>query len=102
MIQSFTGKWELNWVPPNAPRLRTDYGLVADRESVSTILKTLDPDDVERRSKPKLKRRKYRSKGPNYIWHNPRIVGKYFLDCVVQVKGTPDLEYVVAMPVKKM
>ena len=104
-------------------RLRTDYSLVVDRETVRTILKTLDPDGVERRSKRKLKRRKYHSKGPNYIWHidrydklkpssfcihdaidgysrrifwlevglsnNPRIVGKYFLDCVVQVGGTP-------------
>ena len=51
-------------------RLRTDYGLVADRETVRTILKTLDPDGVERRSKRKLKRRKYHCKGPNYIWHN--------------------------------
>ena len=50
-------------------RLRTDYGLVMDRETVRRILKTLDPDDVERRSKRKLKRRKYYSKGPNYIWH---------------------------------
>ena len=105
-------------------RLRTDYGLVADREGVRTVLKTLDPDGVERRSKRKLKRRKYHCKGPNYIWHidgydklkpfgfcirgaidgysrrilwlevgssdnNARIVGNYFLDCVVQVKGTP-------------
>ncbi|KAJ7372070.1 hypothetical protein OS493_020494 [Desmophyllum pertusum] len=107
-------------------RLRTDYGLVVDREMVRNILKTLDPDGVERRSKHKLKRRKYKSKGPNYIWHidgydklkpfgfcihgaidgysrrilwlevgssnnNPRIVGKYFLDCVVQVGGTPGI-----------
>lgn len=105
-------------------RLTTDYGLVVDRETVRNILKTLDPDGVERRSKHRLKRRKYKSKGPNYIWHidgydklkpfgfcihgaidgysrrilwlevgssnnNPRIVGKYFLDCVAQVGGTP-------------
>ena len=50
-------------------RLRTDYGLVANRETVRYILKTLDPDGVERRSKHRLKRRKYQSKGPNYIWH---------------------------------
>ena len=88
------------------------------------VLKTLDADGVERRSKHRLKRRKYQSKGPNYIWHidgydklkpfgfcihgaidgysrrilwlevgssnnNPRIVGKYFVDCVVQVGGVP-------------
>ena len=50
--------------------LRTDYRLVADRETVRIILKTLDPDGVKRRSKRKLKRRKYHCKGPNYIWHN--------------------------------
>ena len=50
-------------------RLTTDYGLVVDRETVRNILKTLDPDGVERRSKHRLKRRKYKSKGPNYIWH---------------------------------
>ena len=108
--------------------LRTDYRLVADRETVTiiNILKTLDPDGVERRSKRNLKRRKYHCKGSNFIWHNdeynkfqpfgfcingaidgysrrilwlevgssnnnPRIniVGKYFLDCVVQVGETP-------------
>ena len=31
--------------------LRTDYGLVADRETVRTILKTLDHDRAERLSK---------------------------------------------------
>ena len=50
-------------------RLRTDYGLMADRETVRRILKTLDLDGVERHSKRKLKRRKYQSKGPNYILH---------------------------------
>lgn len=42
--------------------LRTDYGLVVDRETVRTILKTLDPDGVERRSKRKLKRRNITAK----------------------------------------
>ena len=105
-------------------RLRNDYGLVVDRETVRRVLKTIDPNGVERRSKHKLKRRKYYSKGPNYIWHidgydklkpfgfcihgcidgysrrimwlevastnnNPRVVGKYFLDCAIQVGGVP-------------
>ena len=51
-------------------RLRNDYGLVVDRETVCLILyKALDPEDVERRSRGCLKRRKYYAKGPNYIWH---------------------------------
>ena len=50
-------------------RLRNDYGLVVDKETVRLILKTLDPEGVERRSRRRLKRRKYYAKGPNYIWH---------------------------------
>ncbi|XP_020913306.1 uncharacterized protein LOC110250983 [Exaiptasia diaphana] len=50
-------------------RLRVDYGLVVSRETVRVILKTLDPEGVVKRSRNKLKRREYRSKGPNYLWH---------------------------------
>lgn len=50
-------------------RLRNDYGLVVDKETVRLILKTEDPEGVERRSRRRLKRRKYYAKGPNYIWH---------------------------------
>ena len=32
-------------------------------------LKSIDPDGVARRSKYRLKRRKYSNCGPNYIWH---------------------------------
>ena len=50
-------------------RLRNYYGLVVDKENVRLTLKTLDPEGVERRSRQRLKRRKYSTKGPNYIWH---------------------------------
>lgn len=50
-------------------RLRNDYGLVVDKETVHPILKTLDPEGVERRSSWRLKCRKYYAKGPDYIWH---------------------------------
>lgn len=50
-------------------RLRRRYGFTINRESVRLILKTLDPDGVEQRSRRRLRRRQYRSKGPNYIWH---------------------------------
>ena len=50
-----------------------DYGVVTvlqlDHESVRLILKALDPDGAEQRSSRRLRRRQYRSKGPNYIWH---------------------------------
>ena len=50
-------------------RLRIDYHLQVDRETVRLVLKALDPEGVEARSKRKLRRRKYRSKGPDFIWH---------------------------------
>ena len=37
--------------------------------SVRLALKSIDPDGVARRSKHRLKRRKYINCGPNYIWH---------------------------------
>lgn len=50
-------------------RLRLDYGLVLDRETVRKSLVLLDPEGVRRRSRHKLKRRQYVSRGPNFIWH---------------------------------
>ena len=37
--------------------------------SVRLCLKTLDPQGVEVRSRRRLRRRVYVSKGPNYQWH---------------------------------
>ncbi|XP_067022026.1 uncharacterized protein [Acropora muricata] len=50
-------------------RLIIKYGQRINRESVRLILKALDPEGVEDRSRRRLRRRKYRAKGPNYIWH---------------------------------
>ena len=33
------------------------------------LLKILDPEGVELRGRCSLKRRQYRKKGPNYLWH---------------------------------
>ena len=33
------------------------------------VLKNLDPDGVEERSRQKLRRRNYVSRGPNFTWH---------------------------------
>ncbi|XP_068712010.1 uncharacterized protein [Montipora foliosa] len=49
-------------------RLVNIHGVVVDKETVRQILKIVDPAGVEARSKHRLKRRQYRSKGPNYIW----------------------------------
>ncbi|XP_068698743.1 uncharacterized protein [Montipora foliosa] len=50
-------------------RLVNDYRLVVDRETVRELLKILDPEGVEQRARHRLKRRQYRTKGPNYLWH---------------------------------
>ena len=50
-------------------RLVNDYGLIVDRETVRELLKILDPEGVELRAKRSLKRRQYRTKGPNFLWH---------------------------------
>ena len=50
-------------------RLVNHHNLVIYKESVRNIPKIVDPVGVENRSKYRLKRRQYRSKGPNYIWH---------------------------------
>ena len=50
-------------------RLVNHYGLVTTREVVRHVLKVFDPEGVEHRSRHGLRRRVYRSKGPNYLWH---------------------------------
>ena len=50
-------------------RLRIDYGHVVQKETVRVIIKELDPAGVQSLSSKRLRRREYRSKGPNYIWH---------------------------------
>ena len=49
-------------------RLRLDYGISLNREMVRKSLALLDPEGVSRRSRHKLRRRQYYSKGPNYLW----------------------------------
>ena len=44
-------------------RLIIKYGQRINRESVRLILKALDPEGVEDRSRRRLRRRKYRAKG---------------------------------------
>ena len=44
-------------------------GVTTNRETVRLILKAVDPDGVMNRSKHRLRRRIYISKGPNYVRH---------------------------------
>ena len=39
------------------------------REDVRLGLRELDPENVDRRQRRRLRRRKYHQPGPNYIWH---------------------------------
>ena len=50
-------------------KICSSYGLVVDRETVRLVLKALDPEGVQRRSKNRLRRRKYQANGPNFLWH---------------------------------
>ena len=50
-------------------RLLKDHGIVIDRETVRRIVKGLDPDGVELRSRKRFRRRRYVAAGPNFIWH---------------------------------
>ena len=50
-------------------RLRIEYGMQLDRESVRIILVNLDPMGVLLRKRRRLKRRQYINKGPNFVFH---------------------------------
>ena len=44
-------------------------GIFVKRERVMHILRSLDPVGVEYRKRKRLRRRAYRTKGPNSVWH---------------------------------
>ena len=44
-------------------------GIQYSKEAVTIALNILDPEGVSRRKSHRLKRRKYRNKGPNHVWH---------------------------------
>lgn len=50
-------------------RMRMLYGINESSESIRQLLKCIDPEGVEARTKRRFCRRKYISKGPNYTWH---------------------------------
>lgn len=50
-------------------RLRNEYDLKIKQKTVMSLLKIIDSDAVEARSRYRLKRRVYTVPGPNYIWH---------------------------------
>ena len=50
-------------------RLVTDYGLTVCKDTVRYALRILDPDGVDRQLRHRLRRRQYKGRGPNFIWH---------------------------------
>ena len=44
-------------------------GIQYSKEAVRTALNVLDQEGFSRRKTHRLKRRKYRNKGLNYVWH---------------------------------
>ena len=50
-------------------RLRRKYDLKVRRDTVMRALRIIDPVGVERRQKRALKRRRYSTPGPNFLWH---------------------------------
>ena len=50
-------------------RLLHEYGVSTDKETVRQLLKIMDPQGAESRSKHRLRRRQYRTVGPNHLWH---------------------------------
>lgn len=94
-------------------RLRNVHDVHVDRESVRLILRYLDPDGVNLRQQRRLYRRKYWSKGPDYLYHidgwdklkpfglavhgcidgfsnnDPFYSCHYFCKCIEEIEGTP-------------
>ena len=50
-------------------RLRRKYNLQVRRDTVMKSLRIIDPEGVERRKRRRLKRRRYVTPGPNFLWH---------------------------------
>ena len=50
-------------------RLREKYQLLVRRDTVMRVLRVVDPEGVDCRRRSRLKRRRYITPGPNYIWH---------------------------------
>ena len=50
-------------------RLRNDHRIVVSRETVRHALRIVDPEGVSQRLSRRLRRRQYKAKGPNFLWH---------------------------------
>jgi hypothetical protein len=50
-------------------RLVVEHGLVVSKETVRHALRVLDPEGVDQRLRHRLRRRQYKGRGPNFLWH---------------------------------
>lgn len=50
-------------------RLRNGLGMLVSRETVRHALRIIDPEGVSEQLRNRLRRRQYRGKGPNFLWH---------------------------------
>ena len=50
-------------------RLRRKYNLIVRRDTIMKSLRVIDPEGVERRKRRRLKRRRYVTPDPNFLWH---------------------------------
>ena len=71
----------------NVQQRLTSRGIQDSKEAVRIALNVLDPEDVCRRKSHRLKRQKYRNKGPNHVWHmdsndNLKPFGFYIHGCI--------------------
>ncbi|EDO30927.1 predicted protein [Nematostella vectensis] len=49
--------------------LRRKFQLIVTRDTIMKCIRIIDPEGVERRRRRRLKRRKYVTPGPNFLWH---------------------------------
>ena len=49
--------------------LRKKYHLTVRRDTIMQCLRVIDPEGVDRRKRRRLKRRRYTTPGPNFLWH---------------------------------
>lgn len=50
-------------------RLVVEQGLSVHKETVRHALRVLDPEGVDMRLRHRLRRRQYKGRGPNFLWH---------------------------------
>lgn len=50
-------------------KLKTERNMAVNKETVRHAMRLLDPEGVEARRRHRLKRREYKGRGPNFLWH---------------------------------